>query len=324
MDMSDGPVIVTGAQGFIGKALCARFAESQRPHIGLVRGPIEGADSKRSLQPIGDLAIAPEAELESVLEGASAVVHLAGRAHAMQEQADAEARFHAANVVATERLARAALRAGVSRFILASTVKVHGEATEPGKPFRADDPYAPADAYARSKVAAEQALLATCRETWMRPLILRLPLVYGPGVKGNFLTLLDAVARRAWLPLGAIVNHRDLLYVGNLVAVIEALLDERTPAAGAWLVADGESVSTRDLVRNIAGAMRIAPRLVSVPVPLVEMAASLSGREEQLARVAGTLEVDCAPIWALLGSRPYTPSDGLVATVRWWRMRHAI
>lgn len=322
---NEAPVVVTGAQGFIGAALCARFIESGRPYRGLVRGPIADVPARPDLIAIGDLATAPEADLEAALEGASAVVHLAGRAHVMREKApDAEARFHAANVVATQRLLRAALRAGVARFIFASTVKVHGEASEPGKPFRASDPYAPADAYARSKVAAEEALLAACRDTWMRPAILRLPLVYGPGVKGNFLKLLDAVARRALLPIGGIVNRRDLLYVGNLTAVIETLIDERTMRPGAWMVADGEPVSTRDLARDIAGAMGIAPRIVDVPEALVELVVGVTGREDLYRRVAGTLEVDCAPIWNLLGHRPYSPVEGIAATVRWWKLHHAI
>jgi nucleoside-diphosphate-sugar epimerase len=274
---------------------------------------------------VGDLATAPEASLATAVEGAYAVVHLAGRAHLLRDSApDATAAFRAANVVATDRLARAAVHAGVPRFILASTIKVHGEASAPGGPVRAEDAYAPQDAYARSKVDAERALTAACAGTSTAPVILRLPLVYGPGVKGNFLTLLDAVARRAPLPLAAIDNRRDLLYVGNLVTAIAALLERGEPPIGAWLIADGGAVSTPDLVRRIAAALGVAPRLLSVPVPLLALAARVAGRRAQFARVANSLEVDAAPLARLLGPRPHTLDQGLAATAKWWRTRHAL
>ncbi len=193
-----------------------------------------------------------------------------------------------------------------------------------GRPLRADDPYAPQDAYARSKVEAERALLAACDGTAMVPVILRLPLVYGPGVRANFLALLDAVARRALLPLGSIDNRRDLLYLGNLVAAIAALLDCPEPPRGAWLIADGEAVATPELVRRIAAALGVAPRLWPVPLPLLDLAARLAGRRAELQRVATSLEVDAAPLARLIGPPPFTLDQGLAATADWWRARHAI
>jgi nucleoside-diphosphate-sugar epimerase len=149
---------------------------------------------------------------------------------------------------------RAAVRAGVSRFVFASTIKVHGEATAPGRPFRGDDPFAPHDGYARSKVDAERALAVIAAESPLETIVLRLPLVYGPRVKGNFATLLDAVAREALLPFGRVANRRDFLYVGNLVHGIAALVDAPDPVRGAWLMSDGEAVATPELVRRLAAA----------------------------------------------------------------------
>jgi nucleoside-diphosphate-sugar epimerase len=323
--VSERLIVVTGAAGFVGRALCAHLAATGRTHRGIVRVPAARASRGTEFVALGDLAAVPDEQLAAAVGGAFAVVHLAGRAHVLRERAlDPAAAYHAANVVATERLAAVAARAGVQRFIFASTVKVHGETTTPGRPFRADDPLSPRDAYARSKVAAERGLAAACEGTSMVPIVLRLPLVYGPGVRGNFLALLDAVARRAPLPFRSIDNRRDLLYVGNLVHAITALLDAREPASGAWLAADGEAVSTPDLVRRIAAALGVAPRLVPFPVPLLEFAARLSGRHAQQSRIVSSLEVDASLLRRRIGPLPCTLDQGLVATAQWWRARHAI
>ena len=325
MVLNRGLAVVTGAAGFVGRALCAHLVATGRPCRRIVRAPLPERAVREPPVVLGDLATAPDDRLAAAVDGAYAVVHLAGRAHVLRETAtDAAAACHAANVVATQRLALAAARAGVQRFVLASTVKVHGEASPPGRPLRAEDPYAPQDAYAQSKVEAERALLAACRGTAMEPVILRLPLVYGPGVSANFLALLDAVARRAPLPLAAIDNRRDLLYLGNLVAAIAALVDRPEAPRGAWLIADGEPVSTPDLVRRIAAALGVAPRLWPVPLPLLDLAARLAGRRAELAPVAGSLAVDASPLTRLIGPPPWTLDQGLDATAKWWRARHAM
>jgi len=320
-----GLTVVSGAAGFVGRSLCAHFAATGRPCRAMLRTPARERSPRGPWVAVGDLATAPDDRLATAIEGAVAIVHLAGRAHVLRETApDAAAAFHAANALATQRLAVAAARAGVERFVLASTIKVHGEVSTSGQSLHADDAYAPQDDYARSKVDAERALAQACAGTSMAPVILRLPLVYGPGVKGNFLALLDAVARRAPLPLGSIDNRRDLLYVGNLVAAIAALLDLPAPPRGAWLVADGEPVSTPDLVRRLAAALGVSPRLLPVPVPLLAAAAWLAGRRPQLRRVATSLAVDASPLAGMIGPSPYTLDQGLAATATWWRARHAI
>ncbi len=321
--MTRGIVAVTGAAGFVGRALCAHLAETGRGYRALVRTPKQAASLPHAVA-VGDLASVPEGELTAALEGVHAVVHLAGRAHVMGEATQDAVLHRAANVVATERLAAAAVAASVQRFVFASTVKVHGEATRPGRPLRADDPLAPADAYARSKADAERALHAICAATSMVPIVLRTPLVYGPGVRANFLALIDEVARRAWLPLAAIDNRRDLLYIGNLAYAITALVELPEAPRGAWLVADGEAVSTPDLIRRVAAQLGVVPRLFSVPVPLLKAAASIVGRGSKVSRLAQSLEVDASPLAQAIGAMPHTLAQGLAATARWWRLQHAI
>jgi nucleoside-diphosphate-sugar epimerase len=321
---SGGPVVVTGAGGFIGGMLVEAFAAAGRRHVALARqAPPAGA--KAHPVTVLDLAAAPDAALDAIFAGAAAVVHLAGRAHVIDDRApDAAALYHAANVVATQRIAAAAVRAGARRLVLASTIKVHGEATLPGRPFRSGDPLLPHDDYARSKADAERALASIAAGTGLDAVVLRLPLVYGPRVKGNFLTLLDAVARRARLPFGRITNRRDFLYVGNLVRAIEALLDAPGAAGGAWLAADGEAVSTAELARRLAAAVGVAPRVIDVPAPVLSLAALATGRGALLRRTVSSLEVDASPLAARIGPPPFTLDQGLAVTAAWWRMKHAI
>jgi len=319
-------IVITGADGFIGTALVGHCIATGRSHVAVVRRPTDrpGAIHPYRAQ-IDDLATAPDAVLDAIVGGSAAVVHLAGRAHVLAETAaDPAAAYRAANVVALERIAAAAVRGGVRRFVLASTIKVHGESTVAGRPIRAGDALDPRDAYARSKVEAEDALNAVASGTSLEPVALRLPLVYGPRVKGNFLTLLDAVARGAPMPFGRIDNRRDLLYVGNLVQAIVALIDAPGMVAGAWLAADGEAVSTAELVRRIAAALDVPARVLDVPRPLVVLAAKAMGRGALVARTVESLEVDASPLAKRIGPPFFTLDRGLAATAAWWRLRHAI
>lgn len=311
----DRRVVVTGANGFVGRALCDRLRALRCPVLGTVRGAGPGVPS--DLAPVGDLATAADDVLDDLCDGAFAVVHLAGRAHVMHEHdADAERAYHAANVEATARLAQAAVRAGVRRFVLASTVKVNGESSRPGRPFRADDPPRPGDAYARSKLAAERALFAAAEDAPLVPVVLRLPLVYGRHAKGNFPRLVRAVAKGRTLPLASIANRRSLLYVGNLVDAIVALLEVPQAPRGVFYVADAEAVSTPDLVRAIATALRVRPRLVAMPVPLLRLAGWLAGRSAAVDRLAGSLEVDTQPFRDATGWSPRYSLDAALAESR--------
>jgi nucleoside-diphosphate-sugar epimerase len=320
------PVVVTGAGGFIGRALIAHFRDTARPFRAVVRGQ----ESAKHLAPgaivVRDLATATEAELDALVAGASAIVHLAARVHVMEDTSnDPASAFRVANALATTRLAQAAIRAHVARFLFMSTVKVNGESTKPGRPFHPDDPPAPRDAYARSKLEAERELLRLAAGSTLDPVILRLPLVYGPGVVGNFLALEDEIARGHALPLGAIRNRRSVLGVGNLVEAIDAALDVPVAPRGVHFIADGESVSVPELTRAIAASLGIDARLVRIPVPLLRLAGFLSGRRAMIDRLTRSLEVDPTSFMAATGWRPrHSLAHGLVATARWWRLRHSI
>jgi UDP-glucose 4-epimerase len=310
--MSQGLVVVTGAAGFVGSALCERLRELHRPLLGTVRHAVPGQPA--DVQTVGDLAQATDDELDELCAGAEAVVHLAGRAHLIQERgADPGREYHAANAEATARLARAALRCGVRRFVLASSVKVSGETSPPGRPLQPDDPPRPADAYARSKLDAERALFAAAKDSAMVPVVLRLPLVYGRHAKGNFPRLVRAIARRRTLPLASVDNRRSLLYVGNLVDAIVAVLDVPQAPPGVHFVADAEAVSTPDLVRAIAAALRVPPRLVAMPVPLLRIAGRLTGRSAAIDRLAGSLEVDTTAFREATGWMPRFSLDAALA-----------
>jgi UDP-N-acetyl-alpha-D-quinovosamine dehydrogenase len=315
--MAERLVVVTGASGFIGAALCAYFRSRGVPFIGTVRQMQSGIAS--DLHPIGDLSQLDDAALEDVVGGADVVVHLAGRAHVMVEAERNPARAYTeANVDLTARLATIAARADVRRFILASSVKVNGERSLSGRPFRPDDPPNPQDAYARSKLAAEQALFDAAKDSRMAAIALRLPLVYGRNAKGNFARLVQAVMSGRSLPLASVRNHRSLLYLGNLVEAIEAAIAAPALRSGVHFVADAEAVSTPDLVRAIAVAWKVKARLFAVPVPMLRIAGLAAGRSVVVARLTDSLEVDTSsfreatrwlPRWSLDAALSRTASQ---------------
>lgn len=317
-----GKVLVTGAAGFIGRALCARLAGTGIRYVGAVRAiAAEGAKREVSLA-LGDFAAA---EWEDALRGIDAVVHLAGRAHVPPSRAEAVTPYIVANVHVSRRIAEAAASAGVRRIVFASSVKVYGEASEPGRPFRTGDPDAPQGAYARSKVEAERALREICGAHGVELLILRLPLTYGPGVKGNFRTLLEAVASGRRLPLAGIANRRSLLYVGNAASAFEAALSAPVGSEEALPIADTEAVSTPELATKLAHALRVSPRLFRVPATFLRGTAALIGRGTDVSRLLDSLEVDTSRFRQLSGwSPPQSIDEGLAATAAWWRIRHAL
>lgn len=293
-------VAVTGAGGFIGKAFCGRAVERGRT----LRRFVHTADSVDGAIAL-DLLSAGVDGLSRAFVGVSTLVHLAGRAHVMDDTgARAEAEYRAANERVTQRLAQAAVAAGVRRFVFTSTVKVNGEASPRGRPFRPDDAPAPEDAYSRSKLAAERALTDAARGSSMSVVVLRLPLVYGRGARGNFRRLVDAVRAQRALPFGAIANRRSVIGIANLVDALNSAIDAPSSFSGTHFVADADSVSTPDLVRAIARALNVRPRLVAVPVPLLRLGGALTGRSDAVARVIGSLEVDPASFAAATGWRP--------------------
>jgi UDP-glucose 4-epimerase len=251
----------------------------------------------------------------TALNGCDAVVHLAARVHMMRDHAcDPLALYRATNTEATLNLARQAAHAGVKRFVFISTIKVNGEGRDTA--YRETDTPALEDAYAISKWEAEQGLRRIEQETGLEVAILRPPLVYGPGVKANFLRLMQTVQKGWPLPLGAIRNRRSLLYLGNFVDAIQLCVEHPAAAGQTFLLDDGEPVSTPDLIRALARAMGRPARLLAVPVGVLELAGALLGKRAAVARLAGSLYVDSSAIRSRLGwTPPFSMEAGLAATV---------
>lgn len=302
-------LLVTGATGFVGAALCARLAADGWEVVPAVRRP-SGLPREAV---VGNLEAATD--WRPALAGCDAVVHLAARVHVMRDTAaDPLALYRATNTDATLNLARQAAQAGVRRFVFISSIKVNGEGRD--APYRESDTAAPEDAYAISKWEAEQGLLRIAAETGLEVVILRPPLVYGPGVKANFRRLVDTVARGWPLPLGAIQNRRSLLYLGNFVDAIRVCVEHPAAAGQTFLIDDGEPVSTPELVRAVARAMGRPARLLSVPVGMLEFAGALLGRRAAVRRLTGSLWLDSSAIRSRLGwTPPYALQQGLDATV---------
>jgi len=311
-------VLVTGANGFVGMAVCRRLMAAGWSVAAAVRGthPLPTGVETRLVEPLG-----PKTPWASALVGIDAVVHLAGRAHVMRETvADPAALFRTVNTEGTIRLAREAARVGVRHLLFMSSVKVNGEATH-GTPFTFEDTPAPADAYARSKWEAEQGLasLAGASLEHFRVTIFRAPLVYGPKVRGNFLALLRLVASGWPLPFAAIDNRRSLLFVENLADAVALALRERGGVCETFLLADGEDVSTPDLVRRIARSMGRHARLWSVSPALLERLGRLAGRERAVQRLTGSLQVRGTAFTRRFGWVPPATLDrGLAETAAWF------
>lgn len=306
-------VLVTGADGFVGRALVARLAgEPSFTVLAASRRRPEALPAGVEWREAPDLAA--EEPWERVVRGAEGVVHLAARVHVMRDHAgDLLAVYRAVNVAGTMRVARAAAAAGATRFVYVSSVKVNGEATPPGRPFTEADPPSPSDPYGVSKAEAESALLAFARESGMAVSIVRPPLVYGPGVKANFLAMARWLRRGIPLPLGAIRgNRRSLVALDNLVDLIMTCLVHPGARNEIFLAGDGEDLSTTDLLTRTAVALGVHPRLIPVPAALLALGASLVRRPEIWQRLGGSLQVDISKARQRLGWQPpVTVDEGL-------------
>jgi len=311
-------ILITGITGFVGTALCKQLRQNDHMLSGTTRTADLGAGPERvPLYHIPE--IGPDTDWSQALSGAEIVIHLAARVHVMKDRvADPLVEFHRVNTDGTLRLAEQAAAAGVKRFIFLSTTKVTGELSPPSG-FSETDPAQPEDAYGVSKWEAEQALLEISKTTLMEVVILRPPLVYGPGVKGNFLSLLKAVDRGTILPLGAIQNQRSLIYVGNLIDVIITATTHAKAANQTFFVSDKGTVSTTSLIENIAASLNKKPRLINVPLGLLKFAGALTGKSGAIQRLIGSLTVDTGKIRTGLNWQPpYTMAEGLKLTAEWW------
>lgn len=306
-------MLVTGATGFIGSALLDRLAADPAIECrGSSRRAAAGASESCPVVSVGELG--PATDWSSALHGVDVVVHTAARVHVMQETAaDPLQEFRRANVDGTMALARQAAAAGARRFIFLSSIKVNGEGTSPGRPYRADDPPAPADPYGVSKHEAEQALLTLSRNGDMTVTIIRPVLVYGPGVKGNFLTMMRWLKRGVPLPFGAIDNRRSLVAIDNLVDLVVTCLTHPAAANQTFLVSDGDDLSTTSLLRTLGRALGRPARLIPVPASLFSFAASIAGKGAVARRLLGSLQVDAEPTRRALAWRPPVSVDQAMA-----------
>ena len=294
--------LITGASGFVGRTTCT---QALREGFDLSCSVRRNEPLLERCLPVPVSEIGGSTQWSGALRGITTVLHLAARVHVMQDTtADPIAAFRAVNVGGTLNLARQAAQAGVKRFVFVSTAKVNGESTQPDRPFTEADIPNPQDAYSLSKYEAEQGLRQISADTGMEVVIIRPPLVYGPGVKANFATLMQAVRQGRPLALGSVNNRRSLVALDNLVDFILVCMTHPQAANQTFLVSDGNDLSTSELVRGLARAAGVSPRLLPVPVWALQAGAMLLGKEDEVQRLCGSLQVDISKARHVLGWRP--------------------
>jgi nucleoside-diphosphate-sugar epimerase len=312
--LTEGRILVTGATGFVGKTLCHRLADSGRAHRRIVR--VGHQDSREDDCVIED--IKQVSSWSAAFQDVFAVVHLAARVHVLRDRsADPLEAFRDANVTPSRTLFEAASKAGVKKFVFVSSIKAMGEKS--ARPFSEIDVCVPEDPYGFSKLEAERVLTDLARNSDMALTILRPPLMYGPGVKGNFLSLLGAVDRGIPLPVGSIDNRRSLLFVGNLADAVVRCVDSPRANGRTYLLSDCEDLSTPDLVRHIADALKRKANIAKFPLPLLRLLGRLTARSGTVDRLTGSLQVDASRIREDLGwTPPTTFVAGLSQTAKWF------
>jgi nucleoside-diphosphate-sugar epimerase len=309
-------VLVKGATGFVGSALLSRLSLDSIPSVAVVRRPRLARAGWITECEIGD--IGPDTKWEVALGGINVVVHLAARVHVMQDAAaDPLEEFRRTNVQASLNLARQAAAAGIRRFIFVSSVKVNGEYTQSGQSFGPDDQPRPVDAYGISKMEAEFGLSAIAGESGMELVIIRPPLVYGPGVKANFAAMMRWLHRGFPLPLGSVHNQRSLVALDNLVDLIAVCLHHPGAVNQTFMAGDGEDLSTTELLRRLGDALGRPARLLPLPPVILKAGAALVGKQDIARRLCDSLQVDIGKTRRLLTWRPpVTFADALALTAR--------
>jgi len=300
-----GMTLVTGASGFVGSHFMAEMERRGLPARGISRRTLPGLVTVPSY--------GPEMDWREYLAGIDTVVHLAARVHVMRETAtDPLAMFREANVVATINLARQAVEAGVRRFVFVSSIKVNGERTDPGKPFTSDDPPAPQDPYGASKAEAEAELTVLGRQSGLEITIIRPSLVYGPGVRGNFRSLMKWAASGVPSVFPAVDNKRSFVHVANLCDLLITVLDHPGAANRVFLASDGQDLSTHELLSHLTAAAGRRPRSINVPIAVLRGLGMLTGHRDAVARLTENLQVDLTPTRRLLDWHPPVSVDDTV------------
>mgnify|MGYP000327232155 FL=1 len=307
-------ILLTGATGFVGSRLADlllhrtshQLTSAVRRQGTVVCGQEVVVDSLNA-----------DTDWSKALLSQEVVIHAAARAHVMSDQAsDPIEEYRKVNVEGTLNLARQSVESGVKRFVYISSIKVNGEQTAPGRPFTERDALAPSDPYGVSKMEAEEGLMELARNTELEVVIVRPPLVYGPGAKGNFASMLNLVTRQLPLPLGSVNNKRSLVALDNLVDLIITCVEHPAAANQVFLVSDGQDVSTTELFRAVARAMGKSSRLLPIPASVLVIGAAVLGKKAVAQRLLGSLQVDISKARDLLDwEPPLTLEEGLFKAV---------
>lgn len=313
-------VLLTGASGFVGQATLVRLASRSAMQVRVaLRRDVPGLPANVECVRVGDLA--PDVDWSRAVSGIDVVVHAAAHAHASRDRsAESLAVCRRVNAEGTLALARHAALAGVRRFIFLSSIKVNGEETMPGSPFTPEDVASPLDAYAISKFEAEVGLRQVSAASCLEWVIIRPPLVYGPGVRANFRSMMTWLYKGVPLPFGAAThNRRSLVAVDNLVDLVSTCLDHPAARNQTFLVSDGEDLSTAELLSRIGAALGRPARLIAIPPSLLISTAGLVARRDLARRLLGSLQVDITRTRELLGWQPpLSVDEGLEKTTRYF------
>lgn len=303
-------ILITGANGFVGSYLAKKLSNIPAVKLTLAARVALPAEWGRSFK---INRIDSRADWSEAVVGRECVIHTAARAHIMKDDvSDPLTEYRRVNVDGTLNLARQSAEAGIKRFIFISSIKVNGEQTSLGKPFKAEDTPAPEDAYGQSKWEAERGLMLIARDTGMEVVIVRPPLVYGFDVKGNFATLMKFVQQGIPLPFGAINNKRSLVSLDNLVDLTITCIDHPKAANQIFLAGDGLDLSTTDLLRSLAKAAKVPSHLIPVPAYVLIFALNLLGKKEFAQRLFSSLQVDISKTRDMLGwTPPLSVEEGL-------------
>lgn len=304
--------MVTGSGGLVGSSLRLSLADYRVNFVSRKKT----MDTDLTVDEIDG-----ETDWAQALDDVDTVIHCAARVHNMNDSSDARDLYFRTNVEGTENLARQAASAGVKRFIFLSSVKVNGEHSRPEAPFSCQSLPQPVDIYAESKLRAEEVLKSICAKSHMEYVIIRPPLVYGPGVRANFLSMLKWVSRNVPLPFGRLdQNSRSLVYSENLCDLIRVCIHHPSAANEVLMVSDDEDVSTRKLLERLAIALGVEARLVNISPGVFDMLGALLGKKALSKRLGGSLEVDISHTKALLGwDPPFSMDYGLIQTAKWYK-----